>query len=80
MILLFDQETGRIAAAVEAGIVNAHRTAAADAVAADALARPEAATLAIFGAGNQARYECAALARVRPIRRVLVVARNQGTA
>lgn len=76
LILLFDQETGRIAAAVEAGIVKAYRTAAADAIAADALARPEATTLAIFGAGNQARHECAALARVRPIRRVLVVARD----
>jgi ornithine cyclodeaminase len=74
LILLFDQETGRIGAAIEAGTLNAYRTAAADAVAADVLARPEASTLAVFGAGHQARYECAALARVRPIRRVLVVA------
>ncbi|OWJ66829.1 ornithine cyclodeaminase family protein [Inquilinus limosus] len=82
LILLFDQEKGRIGAAIEAGTLNAYRTAAADAVAADALARPDAATLAIFGAGHQARYECAAVARIRPIRRVLVVARNpaQGTA
>lgn len=76
LILLFDQETGRIGAAIEAGTLNAYRTAAADAVAADVLARPEASTLTVFGAGHQARYECAALARVRPIHRVLVVARN----
>lgn len=76
LILLFDQETGRIGTAIEAGIVNAYRTAAADAVAADALARPDAATLAIFGAGHQARYECLALARIRPLRRVLIVARS----
>jgi len=69
LILLFDQERGRIGAAIEAGTLNAYRTAAADAVAAGVLARPEAATLAIFGAGHQARYECAALVRVRPIRR-----------
>lgn len=77
LILLFDQDTGRIGAAIEAGTLNAYRTAAADAVAADLLARREASTLAVFGAGHQARYEVAALARVRPIRHVLVVARNQ---
>lgn len=76
LILLFDQETGRIGVAIEAGIVNAYRTAAADAVAAHALARPDAATLAIFGAGHQAYYECMALARVRPLRRVMIVARD----
>ena len=38
---------------IEAGKVNAYRTAAADAVAADVLARPDASVLAIFGAGNQ---------------------------
>ena len=76
LILLFDQDTGRISTAIEASIVNAYCTAAADAVAAEALARPDATTLAIFGAGNQARYEFAALARVRPIHRVLVVARD----
>jgi len=76
LILLFDQRTGRIAWAIEAGEVNAYRTAAADAVAADALARPDAEVLAIFGAGHQALYECLALARIRPLRRLLVVARN----
>jgi ornithine cyclodeaminase len=76
LILLFDQEKGRIGAAIEAGTLNAYRTAAADAVAAEALARQDAGTLAIFGAGHQARYECAAVAKVRPIRRVLIVARN----
>lgn len=76
LILLFDQETGRIGVAIEAGLVNAYRTAAADAVAADALARRDAATLALFGSGHQAQYECMALARVRPLRQVLIVARN----
>jgi ornithine cyclodeaminase len=76
LILLFDQEVGRIGVAIEAGTVNAYRTAAADAVAADLLARPDASTLAIFGAGHQARYECAALARIRPLQTVLVVARD----
>jgi ornithine cyclodeaminase len=57
LILLFDQSTGRVEWAIEAGKVNAFRTAAADAVAADALARKDASVLAIFGAGNQALYE-----------------------
>jgi Ornithine cyclodeaminase/mu-crystallin family len=37
-IVLLDQDTGRLGAVVEAGKVNAYRTAAADAVAADLLA------------------------------------------
>ncbi|RSM83984.1 ornithine cyclodeaminase family protein [Kibdelosporangium aridum] len=75
-ILLFDQETGRIAATIEAGTVNAFRTAAADAVAADVLARRDATTLAIFGTGNQALYECVAVSKVRALETVHVVARS----
>lgn len=74
-IVLLDQHTGRLGAVVEAGKVNAYRTAAADAVAADLLARKQAKVLATFGAGNQAGFEVMALARVRPIETVLVVAR-----
>ncbi|WP_339760915.1 ornithine cyclodeaminase family protein [uncultured Hoeflea sp.] len=74
-IVLLDQETGRLSAVVEAGTVNAYRTAAADAVAADLLARKDAKSLAVFGAGNQARYEVMALAQIRPLEIVHVVAR-----
>jgi ornithine cyclodeaminase/alanine dehydrogenase-like protein (mu-crystallin family) len=74
-IVLLDQQTGRLGAVIEAGKVNAYRTAAADAVAADLLARRQAKVLAVFGAGNQAGFEVMALARVRPIETVLVVAR-----
>jgi ornithine cyclodeaminase len=77
LILLFDHSAGRIEWVIEAGKVNAFRTAAADAVAADMLARPDSSVLAIFGAGNQALYECVAISRVRPIKRVLVVARDE---
>jgi len=76
LILLFDQGVGRVEWVIEAGKVNAYRTAAADAVAADVLAREDAAVLAIFGTGNQALYECRAIARIRPIRQLLVVARD----
>ncbi len=74
-IVLLHQHTGQLRAVIEAGQVNAYRTAASDAVAADLLARKEARVLAIFGAGNQALFEVAALARIRPIDTVLVVAR-----
>jgi ornithine cyclodeaminase len=74
-IVLLDQLTGRLGAVIEAGRVNAYRTAAADAVAADLLAREQAKVLAIFGAGNQAGFEVMALARIRPVEEVLVVAR-----
>ena len=79
-IFLIDQDSGRIGALVEASAVNAYRTAAADAVAAQALARPGSETLAVFGAGNQALFECCALARILPLKRLHVVARNRDKA
>ncbi|SDA90070.1 ornithine cyclodeaminase family protein [Mesorhizobium qingshengii] len=75
-IVLLNQQTGRLGAVIEAGKVNAYRTAAADAVATDLLARKQSRVLAIFGAGNQAGFEVMALARIRPIETVLVVARS----
>ena len=71
--VLFNQDTGGVAAVIESGVVNAFRTAAADAVATHQLARQDAKTLAVFGAGNQAGYDCLAIARIRNIERVLVV-------
>lgn len=79
-ILLIDQDCGRIGAVVEAAAANAYRTAAADAVAAQALARPDSETLALFGAGNQALYEVGALARILPLRRLHIVARDRAKA
>jgi ornithine cyclodeaminase len=79
-VLFFDEERGRIEAVVEAGIVNGYRTSAANAVAATRLARPDAEVLAIFGAGNQARFEVAAVCDVLQIKTVLVVNRDQDRA
>ena len=76
VILLIDQKVGRVEWVIEAGKVNAYRTAAADAVACDVLARSDASVLAIFGTGHQALYECLAISRIRSIERVLVVARD----
>ncbi|QIZ46260.1 ornithine cyclodeaminase family protein [Dickeya zeae] len=77
IIFLFDQSRGIIHAAVEAGTLNAYRTAAADAVATDVLARDDAAVLAVFGTGHQARYDVEAVTRLRPITEILVVGRSE---
>lgn len=79
-ILLLDPETGRLMAVVEGGALNGLRTAAADAVAASILARADAATLAIFGAGKQALHEVRAICDIRPIRRIFVTSRNAASA
>jgi ornithine cyclodeaminase/alanine dehydrogenase-like protein (mu-crystallin family) len=76
LILLFDQAIGKVEWVIEAGKVNAYRTAAADAVAADVLARADASVLTLFGAGNQALYECLAITRIRAIAQILVVSRD----
>ena len=75
-IVLIDQTTGRIGALVEGSAVNCYRTAAADAVATDALARPDAEIMTLFGTGHQAAYEAQAIARVRNLLRLLVVGRD----
>lgn len=76
IILLFDQARGRIGAIVEGSKVNAYRTAAADAVATNRLARADARILAIFGTGHQAFYEVEAISRIRTLDKVLVVGRS----
>jgi ornithine cyclodeaminase len=79
-IVFFDQSCGRVCTFIEASIVNGYRTAAANALAVQNLTRPDASRLAIFGAGHQALYECAAVREVRPIREVLVVNRDPAKA
>lgn len=75
-ILLIDQTTGRIGALVEGSAVNCYRTAAADAVATDVLARRDAMVLTLFGTGHQAAYEAQAISRIRKLSRLLVVGRD----
>lgn len=77
LVVLFDQRIGRIGAVIQAGVANAYRTAAADALAVQLLARTEARVLAVFGTGNQAFHECRALSRVRPLGQILVVGRSE---
>ena len=64
-VTLFDGETGRPTAILDASAITGIRTAAVTAVATRTLARDDARVLAILGAGVQARAHLAALAAVR---------------
>lgn len=79
-IVLLDPATGRLRAVVEAATANAYRTAAADALAVDTLARADSRTLTVIGTGHQALHEVRAVSRVRPIEQVLVIGRRTDAA
>jgi ornithine cyclodeaminase/alanine dehydrogenase-like protein (mu-crystallin family) len=76
LYVLFDAETLRPAALVEAAALTALRTSAVSALAARHLARPDAEHLVVIGAGTQARAHIEALAAVLPVRRVTLVSRT----
>ncbi|ELZ1714568.1 ornithine cyclodeaminase family protein [Vibrio parahaemolyticus] len=75
-VFLLKPDTGELQAAIAANKVNAYRTAAADAVAVDYLARKDSRVLTVFGTGHQAEYEVLAICEVRNIEKVLVVGRS----
>jgi len=75
-VVLIDGTTGELRALMPASAVTAIRTAAVSAVATRRLARADAAELAIVGTGVQAERHIAAIACVRPIRRVRVAGRT----
>ncbi|HET9577266.1 MAG TPA: ornithine cyclodeaminase family protein [Usitatibacter sp.] len=66
-VLLYDASDGRLLAILDSMEITSKRTAAASALAARHLARPEASTIAICGCGEQGRAQLAAIARVRPL-------------
>lgn len=76
VVVLFDRESGHVTCIADAGEVTEIRTAAASAVATEALARRDAQTLAIFGCGAQAVSHIRALFRVRRLEQVLVWGRS----
>lgn len=77
-VALFDGTTGETRALLNAGAITAVRTAAVSAVATRLLAREDARTLAILGAGIQGRAHLDALRLVRPFERVLLWSRTPG--
>jgi ornithine cyclodeaminase len=76
VILMFDPVSGELACVCEASTVTAIRTAAASAVATDALARPDARRLAILGYGDQAEAHVEALGKVRDLKAITVWGRS----
>jgi ornithine cyclodeaminase len=76
VVAWLDAATGTPLALLDGSTVTAMRTGAASGVATRLLARPDASTLAVIGAGGQAEWQLRAVAAARPIRRVLVYART----
>jgi ornithine cyclodeaminase len=75
-VLLSNGETGELEAVLDASAFTAIRTAAVSAVATRALAREDARTLAIIGAGVQARAHLEAMGLVRAFERAFVWSRT----
>jgi ornithine cyclodeaminase/alanine dehydrogenase-like protein (mu-crystallin family) len=76
VIALFDEDDGTLRVLMAGTHITAVRTGAAAAVAAGVLARPDAAVLAILGAGVQGRSHLDALPRVRAFREIRVASRT----
>jgi alanine dehydrogenase len=76
LIAMFDEADGTPLAVMDAARITALRTGAAAAVAAGALARPDAAVLAILGAGVQGHSHLETFPRVRDFREIRVAART----
>lgn len=72
LVMLFDPGSGAPICLADAGAITAIRTAAASAVATEALARPAADSLAILGTGLQAKAHVQAIAQVRPLREIRI--------
>jgi ornithine cyclodeaminase len=81
LMILFSARTGQVEALLlDNGYLTDVRTAAAGAVAARALAREDARTVAILGAGVQARLQLEALALVRSLAAATIWARDHARA
>ena len=75
-VVWLDATTGKPAAILDGETLTAMRTGAASGVATRLLARQDASTLAVLGAGRQAEWQVHAVLAARPIRSVAVYARS----
>lgn len=80
VVILIDDDTGAPRAIMEGTALTGLRTGAATGLATDLLARPDAAILAVFGAGAQARTQIEAVRCVRPIHEIRLVSRTRRSA
>jgi ornithine cyclodeaminase/alanine dehydrogenase-like protein (mu-crystallin family) len=77
VVCLLSAHTGRVRAVLDdRGRLTAWRTAAAGALTTHAMSRSDAATVGVFGTGEQARLQVMWLAMLRPGQRVLVHGRD----
>ena len=76
LVILFDPETGEPVCLLHAGEITAIRTAAASAVATDALARKDARRMAILGTGEQATSHAHAIGKVRKLESIVIWGRS----
>ena len=76
IVAWFDAATGEPLALLDGPMLTAMRTGAASGAATRLLAREDAATLAVIGAGAQAEWQVHAVLAVRSIERVLVCSRS----
>ncbi len=72
LVVVVDATTGRPAAVMDGTYLTALRTGAASGAATDLLARQDARTVAVFGAGAQGRTQLEAVCTVRPIQEAWV--------
>jgi ornithine cyclodeaminase/alanine dehydrogenase-like protein (mu-crystallin family) len=80
LLILFDASSGAPLAVMDSIALTILRTAAASAVAARYLARPNASTITIVGCGAQAPAQLAALCAVRPLQRGFAIDADAGAA
>jgi len=76
LVILFDPKNGAPVCVVHAGEITAIRTAAASAVATDALARKNANRMAILGYGEQAATHARAIGKVRKLQSIKIWGRS----
>jgi ornithine cyclodeaminase/alanine dehydrogenase len=77
LVMFFDAENGKLLSLMQADRLGAMRTGAASAVATKYLAREDATTLGMYGAGGQAETQLEAIAAVRKLERVIVHSRTE---
>lgn len=75
-VLVFETEDGLPLALMDGSELTAIRTSATTALATRTLARKDAKSLTLFGAGEEARHHIQAILVVQPIERIVVWARN----
>jgi ornithine cyclodeaminase len=72
LVILHSLHDGAMLALLDSGYLTARRTAAAGAVGADTLARPDSETVSIIGCGVQGYAQLAWMLKIRPIKNVFL--------